>query len=198
MGICRLICGFHNRYGGLIIFGVHDQTRKAGHNKVFVNIERLNTRLRELLNQPIECVHRRYRSKAGKSISTTQNEDDTFDIVLVPKRAVSSPVVRFASDIGKYKSSDIFIRQNHEVVRAKSADITELYSPRSSYGLQQEDSSSPIPSALPQRPSTLRNFIGRTRVLDQIFSWFVASENTRAFFAIGIYELINRGSWPQV
>ena len=25
IGICRLVCGFHNRYGGLIIFGIHDK-----------------------------------------------------------------------------------------------------------------------------------------------------------------------------
>jgi len=180
-GICRLICGLHNRYGGLIIFGVHDVDRTPGHNRVTVDIERLNTRLRELLNEPVECSHRRYSFSTGKPLPATQYQNDGFDLVLVPKRKFSTPVVRFRTDTGRYKSSDIFIRQNHEVVRAKSADITELYSPRSSFGLEQEDSEARIPSMLPQRPSVLRHFIGRTRVLDDVFAWFVTREDARAF-----------------
>ncbi len=35
-GILRLICAFHNTFGGIIIFGVHDQARDPGHNKVVV------------------------------------------------------------------------------------------------------------------------------------------------------------------
>ena len=180
-GISKLICGFHNRFGGLIIFGVHDEKRTAGHNKVHVDIERLNTRLREVLNIPIECIHRRYRFGSGKPILANRHEDDAFDILLIPKRVFSKPVVRFRSDVGKYKSSDIFVRQNHEVVRANSSDITELYTPRSGYGLLQEDTDSPIPSMLPQRPSVLREFIGRTRVLDQLFTWFVTKDEMRTF-----------------
>jgi Putative DNA-binding domain len=33
-GIARLICAFANAQGGIIIFGVHDETRIAGYNRV--------------------------------------------------------------------------------------------------------------------------------------------------------------------
>jgi hypothetical protein len=32
-GIARLICAFANTHGGIIIFGVHDESRTGGHNK---------------------------------------------------------------------------------------------------------------------------------------------------------------------
>jgi hypothetical protein len=181
IGVCRLVCGFHNRYGGIIIFGIHDKHRTPGHNKVIVDIERFNTRLREVLSAPIECMHRRYQFRTGKPIPANRHVDDAFDFVLVPKRNFSIPVTRFVTSIGKYQPSDIFIRQNHEVLRAKSADIPELYTPRSGFGLLQQSSSAPVFEALPQRPSVLRQFIGRARVLDQIFSWFVTRDEARAF-----------------
>jgi dephospho-CoA kinase len=180
-GICRLICGFHNRYGGFIIFGVHDKTRTAGHNRVHVDIERLNARLRTVLNVPVECVHRRYKLGTGKPVPSNKHDDDTFDILLVPKRAFSTAVVRFRVDAGPYKAAEIFVRENHEVIRATSADITELYTPRSDYGLLQGDTAKPIPSVLPQRPSFIRQFVGRTRVLDQLFTWFITKDETRTF-----------------
>ena len=144
-------------------------------------MERLNTRLREVLNVPVECIHRRYMFSTGRPIAATRHEKDAFDVLIVPKRKFSVPVARFRTNLGKYKAGDIFIRQNHEVLRAKSGDIAELYTPRSGYGLLQESANSPIADALPQRPSVLREFIGRTRVLDQAFSWFVAPDEFRAF-----------------
>ena len=51
----RLICGLHNVYGGIIIFGVNDKTRKPGKNKVKIDTESFNTFLREKLTAPIEC-----------------------------------------------------------------------------------------------------------------------------------------------
>lgn len=46
--IVRLIFAFHNFFGGIAVLGVDDKTRSGGHNKTIPNIERLNTRLREL------------------------------------------------------------------------------------------------------------------------------------------------------
>ena len=40
-GICRLICAFSNTSGGAIIFGVHDESRMGGKNKVVPNVDKL-------------------------------------------------------------------------------------------------------------------------------------------------------------
>jgi predicted HTH transcriptional regulator len=38
--IMRLICALHNSYGGVIIFGVHNEEKTAGKNKVLVDSEK--------------------------------------------------------------------------------------------------------------------------------------------------------------
>ena len=81
-GIVRLICAFFNTYGGIIIFGVDDKSRAIVRSPVKVNIERLNSVLREVLTAPIECVHRSYSLPAEKGSTTTSQ----VDVLLVPKR----------------------------------------------------------------------------------------------------------------
>jgi predicted HTH transcriptional regulator len=41
-GFVRIVCAFYNTYGGFLFVGVHDTSRDPGHNKVPINIERLN------------------------------------------------------------------------------------------------------------------------------------------------------------
>lgn len=78
-GIIRLTCAFHNTYGGLIIFGVDDETKRPIGNPNRLDVERLNAFLRDRLSSPIECIHREY------TISTSEKEL-RVDILLVPKR----------------------------------------------------------------------------------------------------------------
>src|SRR5215472_11995637 len=78
-GILRLVCAFHNCYGGIIIFGVHDKTRTPGHNKVPVNIERLNNVIRETLSSSVELIYREY------FLDSPNKNDKKIDVILVPK-----------------------------------------------------------------------------------------------------------------
>lgn len=45
LGIVRLICSFANTSGGFVVFGVHDQKRTGGHNKVQPNTDKLRQSL---------------------------------------------------------------------------------------------------------------------------------------------------------
>lgn len=129
-GIVRLICSFANTYGGLIIFGVHDKTRLPGQNKVKVDVERLNRRLREVLNVPIECVYRRYNSSNAESISLTDSTPDAVDVILVPQRRAGVSPAKLRMAIGKYPAARLWLRLHGEVVEASSADIPFLYGSR--------------------------------------------------------------------
>jgi predicted HTH transcriptional regulator len=79
-GIARLICGFANAAGGLIIFGVHDDLRTAGHNKVAPNVDRMQQALNQLLTDEIAISLRRYDIGTDKAI----------EVLLVPPLSKAS------------------------------------------------------------------------------------------------------------
>lgn len=170
-GIVRLVCGFYNTYGGIIIFGVHDKTRDAGHNRVNINIEKFNTRLREVLNHEVTCIHRRYELNG-----------QPYDIILVGKRDANTPPVKLSIDIGKYKADTLWLRKGHEVLEATSADLSLLYGARASYGLEANlDEDFSIPAEIPPSPATIREFVGRVGVMDRLFSWLVEDDQPWIF-----------------
>jgi hypothetical protein len=92
--IARLICAFANTYGGLIIFGVHDQTRKGGHNKVNPNMDRLQQALSQLLSEAPALVLRRFDS---------ENSERAVDVLLVRPLAPMMLPIRFTRNAGSYK-----------------------------------------------------------------------------------------------
>ncbi len=170
--IVRLICAFHNTYGGLIIFGVDDNCREITGNSVKINIEAFNSTLRERLTSSIECSTRRY------DISEAQ----TLDILLVPKRVIGAPPVRFSVAIGRYPSGRVYVRQNHEVLAARSSDMPFLYGPRQEAQNDRDRSDPPdLISALPPSPSTVKEFIGRSEVMDRLWDWLVHDDEPRTF-----------------
>ena len=171
-GIVRLICAFHNTYGALIVFGVDDSSREITSNSVNINIEAFNSALRERLTSAIECSTRRY------DISEAQ----TLDILLVPKRAIGAPPVRFSIAIGRYPSGRVYVRKNHEVLAARSSDMPFLYGPRHGDQSDQDRSDPPVLiSALPPSPSIVKEFIGRSEVMDRLWHWLVHDDEPRTF-----------------
>ena len=171
-GIVRLICGFYNTFGGLLIFGVDDTTRKITGNSVNINIERLNTVLRERLTTAIECTTRHYDHAGTRGV----------DLLLVPKRDVGAPPVRFSEPIGKYPRGIIYVRQNHEVLSARSSEMPFLYGPRieRSSGDRHDDPPDLI-RALPASPATVKEFVGRSPVMDRLWHWLVYDDEPRSF-----------------
>lgn len=173
-GIARLICAFHNTYGGIIVFGVHDKQRTPGHNKQKVDIERLNAVLAERLNNKIECVHRSYRLGG--------EEERTIDILLVPKRSMGIPPTKFRVDIGKYKAGVLWGRFGHQVLAVTPTQLPLLYLSRDDYGLETDAMSRfAIHKALPPSPATMKQFIGRSDLMDHLWHWLVFDDEPRLF-----------------
>jgi schlafen family protein len=170
-GILRLVCAFYNSFGGLIIFGVKDDTRTPGHNLVKINVERLNNVIRTDLTKPIEVKHREYFLDEGGDLTRK------VDVILVPKRPMSVPPVRLSKKVGQEPANRIFMRVGHEVVEPTSIDLPSLYSSRDDYGLASGDGPAPVQNALPPRPATLKEFIGRRDALDRLYSWLFASDD---------------------
>jgi hypothetical protein len=174
-GILRLICALYNTYGGLIIFGVQDSTREPGHNKVKINIERLNNVVRTVASFPVELVHREY------DFAKEKEKSRKIDVILVPKRPMAVPPLRLKVAVGGYKSGVIWMRVGHEVIAPTSRDLPGLYSSREDFGIGGENALSPIEAALPPSPATLKEFIGRRDALDRLYTWLFSSDEPRVF-----------------
>lgn len=173
-GILRLICAFNNTYGGIIIFGVHDKQRTPGHNKQKVDIERLNAVVAEKLNNKIECIHRNYRLDSGS--------DSDVDVLLIPKRPMGVPPTKFRHPIGKYRAGTIWGRFGHQVLAVTPSQLPLFYHSRDDYGLEPEFSAKfTIHKALPPSPATMKQFIGRSDLMDDLWQWLVFDEEPRLF-----------------
>lgn len=119
IGIIRLIFAFYNSYGGIVVLGVDDKIRTGGHNSISVNIEILNTRIRELSKHSIDVLH-----------MTCGKNETAIDVLIVKKRVANCPPLRLEFSVGKYPIGVTWIRQGHEVLTATSDDIGFLFSPR--------------------------------------------------------------------
>jgi hypothetical protein len=167
-GIARLICAFANTEGGIIIFGVHDKTRTAGHNRVEPDMDRLQQALRLLLTDEPTLSLRRYAVASP----------DAIDIVLVKPISSEQMPIKFKRSIGSYASGVIWVRQNHEVLSAEPRHVATLYCRA---GAQLENLDTAISGGLPPSPATIRRFVGRIPTIDEIFRWLKLSDEPRTF-----------------
>jgi hypothetical protein len=169
-GILRLICAFHNSYGGVIIFGVHDKTRMGGKNKVVVDSEKINRKLRECLSSPLAIRSLTIESKSG-----------AVDLIVVPCRETMKPPIYCIKDIGEYKKEKIYLRRGAEVLTAKGGDLSFLYGDRSGAFGDAEASNVSVPSSLPPSPATIEEFVGRFTVIERVINWITSSRDPRLF-----------------
>ena len=175
-GIIRLICAFHNTYGGIIIFGVDDDTKRPIGNPNSLDIERLNALLRDRLSATVECVHRTY------TIPLPEQKDVSLDFLLVPKRESGTEPIRTVKQLSKYSPGCIFHRQGHEVLQATSITLPFLYTSRADYGIDPERRSREhIEHSMPPSASTMREFIGRRDVMDRLWRWLIYDDDPRLY-----------------
>jgi len=169
-GIIRLIQAFHNSFGGLIIFGINDESKKHSKTKINANIEKLNALLKTHLERPLVCQHRPY----------DLGEFGHVDVLLVPRKAPAELPIRQREAIGRYAPQRLWVRRSHEVLEAGPQDLTLLYgafdvpNPDSGLGGQ-------LLGYIPPKPSTLRQFVGRMLQLDALFNWLLHTDEPRSF-----------------
>jgi energy-coupling factor transporter ATP-binding protein EcfA2 len=169
-GIARIICAFANSGGGLIIFGVHDERRLPGSNKVVPNVDRLQKALDQLLSDKIVISLRRYETDTPSAI----------DVLLVKSLEPSALPVRFNKDLGRYKRGIIWVRSGHEVVSAEPKHIPLLYC-RDSLTDNDLDDDATLGGLLPPSSATIKKFVGRLDTIDRIFGWLKKSDEPRNF-----------------
>ncbi len=167
-GICRLICAFANTSGGIIIFGVHDQTRKGSFNKVNPNLDRLMQSFRQLTGRDASLDFRQYESD-------THGE---FSVLLVKPIMQEDMPFRFLERASGYPAHAMWVRANNEVVAGAPRHMALLYC-RATTDLQGDELT--LEGHLPPSPATIRRFVGRMKTIDCIFEWLKTSDQPRTF-----------------
>src|SRR5260221_3535113 len=169
-GIARLVCAFANSNGGLIIFGVHDEHRTGGHNRVTPNMDRLQQALNQLLSDRPTLTLRRYNEGTSNAI----------DVLLVCPKSPATMPLRFTRD-ATYKGEVIWVRQGHEVVAAEPRHLAMLYCRDDASRTQDGEAESYMSGGLPPSPATIKTFVGRMRTIDQVFLWLRSADEPRTF-----------------
>jgi hypothetical protein len=165
-GICRLACAFSNSYGGLMIFGVDDKDRTGGHNKVRVNVDKFLASFQNLTGYKLKISTHSY----------SHDEFGSVDVLLICARENDSPPLRFVKPANPYPQNTIWIRSGHEVVIAGPEHFPQLFC-----RVSPTDSPPERDGWMPPRSATIKKFVGRVEVLDQLFHWYLTSDEPRQF-----------------
>jgi hypothetical protein len=169
-GIVRLICAFHNSFGGIILFGIHDKERTAGRNKVRVDSEIINRKLRESLSSSVEVSTFDIETPSGQ-----------VQILSIPPRPAMVPPVYPIKNFGDVKSGTVYLRRGAEVLGATGADIPFLYGERSAVFSDIDTSDTSVPASLPPSPATIQEFVGRFYAIERLATWVQKSRDPRLF-----------------
>jgi tetratricopeptide (TPR) repeat protein len=165
---------FYNTFGGYMLAGVDDITRKViGFDKPFDSAD-LNKRIQGATGSNIETVYR---------VITFQIGDKTYalGLLFIPKRPEKFRPAQFKktapkSETGKvaYNQNDIYFRQLDSCKPAVTSEELEFV-----FGPRETDLSVSLPKViennLPSRDVDLSQFIGRDRELREL--WFWLSDN---------------------
>ena len=134
-GLARLVCAFANTQGGVIIFGVDDQTRKGGQNNNDVDLDRFLQALEQLIGSKIKADIRTY---------SATDESEVCALLISPRRQSSRPL-RFLRAIGKYRAGEFgsgggtkCARPRQKTIRSYSAEWTLWMKRRNGMGLYQQ------------------------------------------------------------
>ena len=171
-GIIRLGLALFNTYGGLIVFGVLDEDFSIVGCEPEFDIEAYNRFLSDVSGKRIECLTRSYR---------IPGVDLPLQVILVPRRGIEQPA-KLQRDLDKYKAGTLWVRDQHEVLSASTQHLALLYSRRDDYRLSVRRESGPsVHRSLPPSPATLHDFVGRNDLMQQLWRWFIFSDQPRVY-----------------
>ena len=162
-GICRLICAFSNTSGGVIIFGVDDELRTAGHNKKDPNLDKFIQSFKQLTGAEFEYDFIRYPAleKIG-----------AVDALLIRPRPKESRPIKFIKNIASYEKVKIWVRDGNEVVQAQSRHFSSLFI---------SDDYGGVDGLIPPSTGQIKRFIGRVEAMTELFDWLHNSDEPRTY-----------------
>jgi Putative DNA-binding domain len=167
--VARAVCAFSNSRGGVLVFGVHDKLRTGGHNKVTINFDRFTQAIKQLVGATIQLFVRSYENAKCGDVT----------VLFISSRTQGIRPYKFLRSVGRYPANTIWVRSGHEVVEASPVNFSMLFcrSLKTQY-----DSVPPVlDGSLPPSPATLKRFIGRIKVMEDLFDWLQNSDEPRVY-----------------
>jgi energy-coupling factor transporter ATP-binding protein EcfA2 len=166
-GICRLICAFSNTTGGVIIFGVDDKTRTAGHNRNNPDIDKFIQSFKHLTGAEFEYDFIRYPAS---------DQIGAVDALLVKPRQKESRPIEFKKSIAKYEKGKIWVRDGNEVVQAQPRHFASLFISGDNAG-----DNGGVDGLIPPSTAQIKRFIGRVEAMTELFDWLYNSDEPRTY-----------------
>lgn len=171
--IVRLVLAFYNTYGGAIVFGVHDATRQFSGENISLDIEALNTFVTECTGLRFEITKREYTK-------VIDGEEFRVCVALVPRRGVTKPAL-LIKDLQNYRQGTLWVRDRHQVLIAQPEHMQIIYSTRNEYPSDQYSPAISIQRSMPPRPATIKQFVGRTKILIELWNWLLFGDQPRVY-----------------
>jgi hypothetical protein len=172
--IIRLALGFHNAFGGLIVFGVEDRSLIIKGTSSTFDVESFNRMLSDSTGIAMEV-------KLGRYDVPLASGTCEIDVVLISKRGLQKPV-KLMRDLDKYPAGSLFVRDRHEVVDAAARHLPTLYAAKRSIpNIQTDLDKKEVHRSLPSSPATMKEFIACDALMDKLWDWFVFGDKPRAY-----------------
>ena len=173
--IVKDVAAFYNTYGGYLIVGIADDTKKLlGFSHIF-DCDDLNKRVFGYTRQNIDCKFRKLEVKF-RAISVT------IGLLYIPQRPDGLDPAQFVKSapqaINKrraFEVDDIYLRERDQCRPANSAgDYAMLFQRgrRSLAANNIQESQGYIQNNLPAKDPNLLSFVGREDQLDKLWKWF--------------------------
>lgn len=165
--LSKLVASFANNLGGLIIFNIRDYDKKYCQSEKKPNPDRFITACKNLMHNPPNITYIEY--KKGSLVIPT--------IIVFPKFSFELPTY-----LTKWKGRNglfWFVREGYESVTATTKKIPILFC---RYQVRNaEIDSDLLEASIPPSPATLRQFVSRFEIIDNIFDWIHDQRQPRCF-----------------
>jgi Putative DNA-binding domain/NB-ARC domain len=166
--LMKLVLAFTNTSGGLIIFGVNDETRRVVKRGVRVNVDKFISSGKNIIDNFPIIDHRKI----------FMSDEYFVDVIIIyPTKFITEPACFKDEFSEKQNISKYWIRESHETIAASSKHIPLLFCGAARALISETN----IESSLPPNPANIKQFVGRLNPIGAVFKWIRDAQESRAF-----------------
>lgn len=155
---------------------VQEQT-KANRNKELIELSK-RPKMPTAFLQEQNKESKKNQAQTIVADKVNDDEIESFDLLVIPKRPTELAPAILKKDIDKYKSGSVFLRFGPEVLLADSSKISFLFGPREFVETEQPNR---LYHQLPGRPNTIAKFVGRVSLVSTLVNWITQEDEPRKF-----------------